>query len=281
MNPLETHVRRLIWHQLSFLDIRTCEAQGPRPTIRRDDYDTKLPLNVDDAELHAYGKAPVAADRFTDATLTLIRFEVNDMMRTIWVDRPRLERRKTTLTAVLTKIETFRANMAAKYDHLIDDRVYVQKCAKYVKALLISRCYIMVLHRYHNSVVSPMPERLRNIMLAQGTTTLETAVSLETLPELRTWAWYAGAWQQYHTAFLLLLEVFIYPNRREADRIWPYVTYFHVIPNNYKLISPLDAWTIYSKPILHSPVPSKPKPFYSNSNKRPLSTSRSAACELL
>lgn len=37
MNPLETHVRRLIWYQLCFLDIRTCEAQGPRPTIRRDE----------------------------------------------------------------------------------------------------------------------------------------------------------------------------------------------------------------------------------------------------
>ena len=35
MNPLETQVRRLIWYQLCFLDIRTCEAQGPRPTIRR------------------------------------------------------------------------------------------------------------------------------------------------------------------------------------------------------------------------------------------------------
>jgi hypothetical protein len=85
------------------------------------------------------------------------------MMRTIWIDRPRIEKRKISLTAVLSKIENFRLNMAARYDHLLDDRVPIQKCAKVVKALLISRLHIMVLHRYHNSVVSPMPDRLRNI----------------------------------------------------------------------------------------------------------------------
>lgn len=220
MNPLETHIRRLVWHQLCFLDIRTCEAQGPRPTIRRDEFDTKLPLNVDDIEIHASGKPPVSANRWTDSTFSLIRFEINEMMRTIWIDRPRLERRKISLTAVLSKIETFRNNMAARYDHLMDERIPVQKCAKVVKALLLSRLHIMVLHRYHNSVVAPMPDRLRNIMLASGTTTLETAVALETLPELKAWSWYAGAYQQYHAAFLLLMEVYVYPQRKEADRIW-------------------------------------------------------------
>ena len=225
MNPLETHVRRLVWHQICFLDIRTCEAQGPRPTIRRDEFDTKLPLNVDDVDLHATGKAPATADRWTDATFCLIRFEVNEVMRTIWIDRPRIERRKMSLTAVLSKIETFRANMAARYDHLMDDRIPVQKCAKVVKALLLSRLHIMVLHRYHNSVAQAMPDRLRNIMLASGTTTIETAVALETLPELKSWSWYGGALQQYHTAFLLLMEVYVYPLRKEADRIWHCLDY--------------------------------------------------------
>ena len=31
--------------QLCFLDIRTCEATGPRPQIHKEDYDTRLPLN--------------------------------------------------------------------------------------------------------------------------------------------------------------------------------------------------------------------------------------------
>lgn len=135
MNPLETHVRRLVWYQLCFLDIRTCESQGPRPQIRADEFDTKLPLNVNDIDLHATGKAPTAADQWTDATFCLMRFEINEMMRTIWIDRPRIERRKISLTAVLSKIETFRANMAAKYDHLMDDRIPLQAYGKCVKVI--------------------------------------------------------------------------------------------------------------------------------------------------
>jgi hypothetical protein len=227
MNPLETQVRRLVWYQLCFLDIRTCHAQGPQPAIWRDGFDTKLPLNIDDVDLHASGKPPVNSDRWTDTTFSLIRFEINEMVRTLWIDRQLLERRKISLTAVLSKIETFRSNMATKYDHLIDDRIPVQKCAKIVKALLLSRLHTMVLHRYHTSVVSPMPDRLRKIMTASGTITLETAVALETLPEVRNWAWYAGALQQYHSAFLLLVEVFIYPNIKEADRIWACLDYIY------------------------------------------------------
>ncbi|RDL34637.1 uncharacterized protein BP5553_07765 [Venustampulla echinocandica] len=220
MNALETHVRRLIWHQLCFLDIRTCEAQGPRPSIRRDEYDTKLPLNVDIADLHATGDPPAPVDRWTDTTLSLIRFEINDMMRTIWVDRPRIQRRKISLTAELSKIETFKNTMAAKYDHLMDDRIPFQKYARLVKALLLSRLHVMVLHQYHNSVVSPMPDRLKNILIASATTNLETAMAVGTLPELHNYEWYTGALTQHHTAFLLLLEIYIAPHRKEADRIW-------------------------------------------------------------
>lgn len=225
LNPLETHVRRLIWHQLCFLDIRTCEAQGPRPTIHRDDFDTKLPLNIDDVDIHASGKPPSPADRWTDATFTIIRFEVNEMMRTIWVDRPRIERRKISLTAVLSKIETFRRNMAAKYDHLIDERISLHRCAKMVKSLLLGRLHIMTLHRYHNSVAHTMPERLRQIMLTSGTVLLENSVALEVMPEVQPWKWYVGAYHQYHVAFLLLIEVFFYPHRKECDRIWPCLDY--------------------------------------------------------
>jgi hypothetical protein len=55
------------------------------------------------------------------------------------------------------------------------------------QALLLSRMHVMLLHRYHNSVVAPMPDRLRSIMLASGVTTVECAVALETLPELKSW----------------------------------------------------------------------------------------------
>ncbi|KAI9837427.1 MAG: hypothetical protein M1837_002972 [Sclerophora amabilis] len=225
LSAIETHVRRILWYQLCFLDIRTCEAQGPQPTIRRKDYDTKIPLNVDDAELQCQPPPVYSAQRWTDSTFSIMRFECIEMHRTMWADRSRLERKKITLTAVLGKIERFRKGMEERYFKFLDTSNPVQRCARLVVELLMSRLHIMVLHRYQNSVSVRIPDRLRQIILTSGTRVLENAVTIESDAALSPWAWYAGAHQQHQTALLLLGEVYAYPMRREADRIWACLDY--------------------------------------------------------
>ncbi|KAI8153633.1 Bikaverin cluster transcription factor bik5 [Colletotrichum sp. SAR 10_70] len=225
LNPLDTHVRRLIWHQLCFLDIRTCEAQGPRPAIRREDYDTKLPLNCEEDELYATGPPPEPAERWTSTLFSLIRFESNEMMRIIWLDRRRLESRRTTLTAVLTKIENFRKRMLDKYEKYLDGEVPVQRYAKLVMNLLLYRLYAMVLHPYHANANSPMPHRLNNILIMSGIMIIEISIQLETAPPYQDWAWYLGAYQQFQIALLLATEVYYRPQSREAPRIWNCLDY--------------------------------------------------------
>ncbi|KAI1813586.1 hypothetical protein GGS20DRAFT_471314 [Poronia punctata] len=227
LTPLETHVRRLVWHQLCFLDIRTCEAQGPKPVIRREDYDTKLPVNCDEEELlSTQGAAsPEPSDAWTTNTLPLIRFEINEMMRTVWVDRRRLEMRRTTLTAVLTKIENFRRRMSEKYDHLLDVSVPQQRYAKCIMYLLTYRLHIMVLHPYYANASNPMPPRLTHLLITSGIMVVELAIQLETNQLFRDWAWYMGAYFQYQIALLLATEVYFRPQSREADRIWSCLDY--------------------------------------------------------
>jgi hypothetical protein len=65
-----------------------------------------------------------------------------------------------------------------------------------------------------------VPDRLRQIVLCKGTDALEAAMELEVSDDLKQWSWYSSAYQQYHAAFLLLVEVFTFPLRREANRIW-------------------------------------------------------------
>lgn len=149
--PVETHVRRLIWYHICFLDIRTCEAQGPRPHIRSDEFDTQFPLNVDDEELEAPDPPTTSASRWTDMTLTLIRMEANEMSRVVWVDRLRLEKKKISLTAVLGKIETFRKTMKDKYLRFINDNIPVQHLGRQICEIVTLRMHIMVLHRWVQS----------------------------------------------------------------------------------------------------------------------------------
>ncbi|KAK7969496.1 fungal specific transcription factor domain-containing protein, partial [Apiospora saccharicola] len=225
LTPLETHVRRLVWHQLCFLDIRTCEAQGPKPVIRREDYDTKLPVNCNEDQLTHAVVPPEPADHWTTNTLALIRFEINEMMRIIWLDRRRLELRKISLTDVLAKIENFRRRMSEKYDHLLDVGQPAQRYAKCVMSLLTYRLHAMVLHPYHSNATHPMPAQLSSLLVSSGIVIVEHAIQLETNPLFRPWAWYLGAYFQYQIALLLATEVYYRPGSRDADRIWTCLDY--------------------------------------------------------
>ncbi|KAL8660084.1 MAG: hypothetical protein Q9226_000076 [Calogaya cf. arnoldii] len=230
--PVETHVRRLIWYHICFLDIRTCEAQGPRPHIRSEEFDTQFPLNVDDEELEAMDPPTMSASRWTDMTLTLIRMEANEMCRVVWVDQQSLQKRKISLTAVLGKIENFRKMMKDKYLRYINDNIPVQHLGRQICEIVTLRMHIMVLHRYHNSVSYKIPDRLRQIIISSGTEIMERAITIETSPALSPWVWYSSAIQQYHSALLLLMEIVAFPNRKEADRIWRCLDYVFEIPSN-------------------------------------------------
>ncbi|KAK4220149.1 hypothetical protein QBC37DRAFT_271125 [Rhypophila decipiens] len=220
LNPLETHVRRLIWHQLCFLDIRTCEAQGPKPGIRRDDYDTRLPLNFEEEELTNLGWSSVppsgGPEKWTSNLLSIIRFEINEMMRSIWSDRRKIETsqgRRTNLAHVLFKIEKFRREMHGKYGHLLDDNVPIQLYTKLVMSLLICRLHCMVLHPYHANTSNPMPERLTHVLLVSGITVIESSMHLESYPLFnKQWGWYTGAYQQFQIALLLATEIYYRPD---------------------------------------------------------------------
>lgn len=227
LNPVDTHIRRLIWHQLCFLDIRTCEAQGPKPAIRREDYDTWLPDNVEEDQLIlTNGTCPARpCEGWTSNLLPLIRFEINEMMRTLWADRRKLESHRTTLAPVLFKIETFRKRMLDSYDRLLDERVPLQRYAKLVMHLLLYRLHVMVLHPYYANTASPLPQRLRSVLLTSATVTVELATQLDTNPAFGPWRWYAGAYQQYQAALILATEVYYHPGHSEAGRIWACLDY--------------------------------------------------------
>ncbi|OAP65221.1 hypothetical protein AYL99_01193 [Fonsecaea erecta] len=219
LSPVECHVRRIVWFQLCFLDFRTCESQGPRPGIKREDYDTKFPLNINDADL-LVAKPQEAKDKWTDMTMSRIHFECTEMQRVIWYDRIRIEKKRASLTHVLSKVESFRKAMAAKYNPILNIEVPIQKYAQLLMNLMVQRMYVMILHRYLNNASNKVPERLADLTIQSGLLAMENAVAMERIPELRRWKWYNGAYQQWHIAFLLLSVIYAQPTLRDAERIW-------------------------------------------------------------
>ncbi len=150
-----TQVHRMIWHQLCFLDIRVCEAQSPRARIRKDDFDTHFPLNVDDSELGKSDLPKESSERWTSMTLSTARMECNEKIREIYAARQRARQGEDSDSAYIKKmlemISEFREYMEKKYYPTIDDGVAIQHYTRLVIDLNCRRMHAMVLHEYHMS----------------------------------------------------------------------------------------------------------------------------------
>ncbi|KAF2786581.1 hypothetical protein K505DRAFT_368111 [Melanomma pulvis-pyrius CBS 109.77] len=230
-SPVEIHVRRLIWYQICFLDLRTCEATGPRPQIRREEYDTKFPLNVDDVDLERNDAPTKDQTYFTDMTITRMRVECYEMHRLLWIERPKLERKKTTLTSLLSRIQSFKAAMEKTYLPMLNKSVPLHVVAMEMYGILSNRLHVMVLQKFASSDRSRMPERLRQILISTCIMILEHSMTIEEQPVLAPWAWYVGALHQYHTSLLLLSE--LYSGQRDQAteaRVWRCLDYVFDLP---------------------------------------------------
>ena len=155
-NPVETHVRRLIWFNLCLLDIRTTEAQGPRPIIRAEDYTTKFPANINDADLTRNGHPTPLEEKWTEMTVPLIRFRCNEFIRSIWVARRHLLNRELSITSVINSIESFRLEWSLKL-HPDSPNDPLQRYGLCMLDLQTLRTYAMVLHPYHLHPKLQMP----------------------------------------------------------------------------------------------------------------------------
>ncbi|KAF2024433.1 fungal-specific transcription factor domain-containing protein [Setomelanomma holmii] len=227
LTPLQRQIRSLLWYQICFLDFKTAEAQGPHPSIRSDDFDIALPLNVDD-DAFEFGSPhwkqnPTSISGWTDVTLSLIRYECNEIHRFIFRGRIEMDRKRITLHDLRARVEARKRQIQSKYLQYLDASQPIQRYAGLVATLLMARCDSMLLYR-HLPQTSLQPRsdsenRLRDVLLSAALTTLEIGATLDTLPSLSSWAWYSTTYQQYHAVLLLLTELYRTPDLPRKERM--------------------------------------------------------------
>ena len=261
-DAIVTQVHRMIWHQLCFLDIRVSETQSPRPRIRKDDFTTQFPLNVEDFELEESDLSKEGSERWTGMTLCIARMECNEKIREIYAARQQTRQGDYSDSAYIKKmlemIYKFRQYMEKKYYPMIDDEVSIQHYARLIIDLHCRRMHAMVLHEYHMSTPRgrmprkmPYPstppsllltltslEQWTQTVIKSGLETMEIAKEIETSDFLRRYRWYAGALQQHSYATLMLIEVFAHSGMHYEMRAWESLDWvFQVpscVPHNHK-----------------------------------------------
>jgi hypothetical protein len=82
--PFEVEMRRRLWWQLFILDIRAAEDRQSEPCILESSFNTRLPSNIGDADLHPQmSRHPVSGKNRTEMLYSLVRFEGSYFARQI------------------------------------------------------------------------------------------------------------------------------------------------------------------------------------------------------
>lgn len=232
LSPLEIHVRRMVWHQLCFLDMRTTDAVGPRPQIHAGEFDSRIPLNVNDEALENDGSPQEDAHDFTDMTHFCARAEWVDYYRYLWRNRLHKFGQPIRLTPTLRDIEEWRSRFEAKWIPLHDERIPRQAWSLKIIKFLILSLNLRVTAPFLSPSIIETPDRLATTIVHLLLLSVGEAIDLETAQRFQTWRWYVPTYQQYHAALLLLRELHEHPKRPEADVAWPSLDYVFDLPAN-------------------------------------------------
>jgi hypothetical protein len=187
-------------------------------------------LNVDDADLLLPNPPTEDKDCWTDMTFNRMRFEYQILRNQIWWTILDIDKKKVTLTSALVKIQKSRKEVEEKFQPMIDPADPFHRLGHSILDMGYNAMYLQLLHRYLFSTTQRMPDRLRQLLIEAALGQMEVSVTCELDPGMRDWMWYRGAYQQYHGSLLLLVEVYAYPMRKDAARIWKCLDWVFDIP---------------------------------------------------
>ena len=80
LSPFEIEMRRRTWWTVCMLDARAAQDQGTDLTITSGSFDTRIPLNINDADIHVESKqTPIERHGVTDSTFPRIIAEMTNI----------------------------------------------------------------------------------------------------------------------------------------------------------------------------------------------------------
>jgi hypothetical protein len=224
LRPYETEMRRRVWWYIYLLDVKFAEYQATGPQIREGDYNTRLPLNINDDDLSS-GLADPPQERtgFTEMTLTLVRCEI--------VSARRKSMQMTCRGVEGPNILFQNRNLIIEESKRLLDQRYLQFCdlsipIQWVTATIARGAFASLWLVSHFSLLtaegfdpSPWPDRCDTLILT-AVEVLEFSHLLETNENTAKWSWLFQGYVQWQSFAFLLSELCVRPESSLSERAW-------------------------------------------------------------
>jgi hypothetical protein len=219
--PFEVEMRRRLWWQLLILDIRAAEDHRSEPCILESSFNTRLPSNVPDANLHPHmSHHPVCGQSRTEMLFSLVRFEVSYFARQmVFSEGFSKSNAYLHLSAPQKReaIDLFKERIEKQYLSECDDNIPLDKVTVKSTRLIIAKLNLMV----------DDPTPMENLSLQKRIETrqnwIEVLREAENLRQLkcgRQWLWLFQTYIEWDALTELLLELRTEPVVGDEGQGW-------------------------------------------------------------
>ncbi|KAL9607100.1 MAG: hypothetical protein Q9167_007955, partial [Letrouitia subvulpina] len=224
----EIEMRRRLWWQIVQIDTRMSELSGSETSALNDQWDVKLPLNVNDSILNPdMGDPPAAQTGLTDMTFPLVRYEVANFLR---------QKNAATISSGCWQRDSGERLLLAEKDIAIDelaqylDNKYLRHCDPMVPLhLLLSKFTNTALSRMRFTAHHPRhlvdkepdaAQKEKELILRLGLQLIENDIMVQSAKGIDRYKWFINMHFQFPVFIYILSELRHQPYGELATRAW-------------------------------------------------------------
>ena len=229
LSPFNTEMRRRLWWQVCILDVRASEDHGSDPSILENQFDTKLPLSVNDADLDpAATEPPIEKEGVSEMTFCLIRYEICHLSRKLSYIPPGQSNCPFEKGASHLTLDEKERMVKASADHL--EEKYLKYCedagplywvAATVARLITAKMSLIIYHPLsQSSDAKALTQTVKDRLFMASIEIIEYTRVLEHEASTKQWGWLFHTYIQWHAIAYILSELATRDHSLIVERAW-------------------------------------------------------------
>lgn len=243
LKPYDTEMRRRVWWAVCMLDIRASENQGTDMTIANNSFDTKLPLNINDADINPESEHPVTErEGLTDMFFARLSYETCGLMRQmtglfVKDGPPDLEKQNHMINELYHIVERNRSK------YWTESASVPFAVASICTRLVMAKMTLLVYHPtlfFSNSENDA--DEIRSKLFTSAIEVAEYNHILNSESRFRTWRWCYLTYTHWYSIVYLVIEICRRPWSPTVERAWVALHSSWLIPSKFYTDKNVRIW---------------------------------------
>ncbi|TAQ88114.1 hypothetical protein B7494_g3582 [Chlorociboria aeruginascens] len=220
LSPFDIEIRRRVWWVVCMVDMRASEDQGTDTTIKSGTFDTKIPLNINDADIDPETKqTPIEHEGLTDMSFARINVRIYDIAEQMMVlsvknSSASLEEQSRLLNEMYQKYEQ------GYFQYTTESNIAYFTVITIARLVMAKMTLIVFLPVLFSSPSENFSNEMRTRLLVSAIEVAEYNHALNSEKACQKWHWICRTYTHWHSIVYLMIEISRRPWSSVVERAW-------------------------------------------------------------